>query len=79
MMSKLHSEDNLGTETFGKIRCPVLVMNGDSDVYNPIDAVIKYQKAIAGAQLSIIPGCDHVVLYCNFAVVWESFKPFLNR
>jgi hypothetical protein len=34
---------------------------------------------IANARLSIIPGCDHVVLYCNFPAVWESIKPFLNK
>jgi pimeloyl-ACP methyl ester carboxylesterase len=79
MLNKLYNEDYLSSETFEKIKCPVLVMNGDKDGYNPIDAVVKYKKAIANAQLAIIPGCDHVVLYCNFPAVWESIKPFLNK
>jgi pimeloyl-ACP methyl ester carboxylesterase len=77
MMNKMYNEDFVSKETFEKIKCPVLVMNGDRDGYNPIEAVIRCEKSIANARLSIIPGCDHVVLYCNFPAVWESIKPFL--
>ncbi len=77
-LSKLYNEDYVSTETFEKIKCPVLVMSGDRDDYSSVEAVTKCAKAIRDAQLSIIPGCHHVVFYCNFPAVWESMKPFLK-
>ncbi len=78
-LSKLYNEDYMSTETFSKIKCPVLVMSGDKDAYHSIEDVVKCAKAISNAQLSIIPGCHHVVFYCNFPAVWEAINPFLNK
>lgn len=77
-LSKLYNEDYISTETFSKIRCPVLVMSGDKDAYHSIEDVVKCVKAIPNAQLSIIPGCHHVVFNCNFPAVWEAINPFLK-
>lgn len=77
-LNKLYNEDYLSSETFEKIKSPVLVMAGDRDEYNSTESVVKCAKSIRGAQLSIIPGCHHVVFFCNFPAVWESVKPFLN-
>jgi pimeloyl-ACP methyl ester carboxylesterase len=77
-LSKLYNEDYMSTETFSKIKCPVLVMSGDQDSYHSIEDVTRCAKAIPNAQLSIIPGCHHVVFFCNFPAVWESINPFLN-
>jgi hypothetical protein len=53
-------------------------MSGDRDVYHTPDRMTAVYKMIDGSQLSFVPGCDHVVFYCNFPVVWESIVPFLK-
>lgn len=78
-LSKLYNEDFMSAETFQKIKCPVLVMSGDRDAYHSMEDVLKCAKAIPNAQLSIIPGCNHVVFFCNFPAVWEAISPFLKR
>jgi pimeloyl-ACP methyl ester carboxylesterase len=77
-LNKLYDDDFISTETFEKIKCPSLIMAGDRDDYNSTEAIVKCAKSIRGSQLSIIPGCHHVVFYCNFPAVWESIRPFLN-
>ena len=77
-LNKMYNEDPISKETFEKIKCPVLVMSGDRDTYNSLEKVVSCAKAIAGSELSIIPGCHHVVFFCNFPAVWESTKPFLG-
>lgn len=73
----LYNEDYVSTETHTKIKCPVLLINGENDVYFSVDDVVKCYKAIPSAQLAIIPGCHHVVFWCNFQAVWECIKKFL--
>lgn len=77
-LNTLYNEDFISTETFEKITCPVLVMSGDRDDYQSLEGVVKCAKSIPGAQLSVIPGCHHVVFYCNFPAVWEAIKPLLK-
>ncbi|WP_447639936.1 MULTISPECIES: alpha/beta fold hydrolase [Chitinophagaceae] len=77
-LNKLYNEDFMSTETFSKIVCPTLVMSGDHDDYATRESVVRCAAAIKGSQLSFIPGCGHVVFFCNFPAVWESMKPFLN-
>ena len=77
-INKLYNDDYVSAETFEKIACPVLVMSGDRDDYYSIDRVTQAAKRIANSQLSIIPGCPHVVFFCNFAAVWEAMRPFLE-
>ncbi|MFM9838061.1 MAG: alpha/beta fold hydrolase [Cyclobacteriaceae bacterium] len=78
-LNKLYDADFISTETFEKIKCSTLILAGDRDDYNSTEAIVKCAKSIRGSQLSIIPGCHHVVFYCNFPAVWESIKPFLNK
>jgi pimeloyl-ACP methyl ester carboxylesterase len=78
-MTKLYNEDYMSTETFAKIKCPVLIMAGDKDDYSKTEDVVKCAKAIPNAHLSIIPGCHHVVFFCNFPAVWEAINPFLSQ
>jgi len=78
MLNKLYNDDYISAETFEKIKCPVLVMSGDSDTYHTIDRVTTAAKLIPRSQLSIIPGCPHVVIFCNFPAVWESIRPFIR-
>lgn len=79
MLNHLYNEDFLSTETFSRIQCPVLLMNGDADDYYPVDALVKIFHNIAQAQLSIIPGCRHVIFYCKFPAVWEAMRGFLGE
>lgn len=74
-LNKLYNDDFISTETFSKIKCPTLVMTGDHDYP---DRVMAAHKKIDGSQLSIIPGCGHVVFYCNFPALWEAIVPFLG-
>ena len=78
-LNKLYNGDYMSRETFSKIKCPVLVMAGDRDDNASAEAVVKCARAIPHAQLSIIPGCHHVVFFCNFPAVWEALHPFLKQ
>ncbi|MEM9720909.1 MAG: alpha/beta hydrolase [Bacteroidota bacterium] len=73
----LYNQDLISSETFEKIQCPVLLMNGENDQYNTVDRLVKAYYAIPEAHLSIIPQCGHVLFFCNFEAVWESLEWFL--
>lgn len=77
-LNKLYNDDFMSKETFERIKCPVLIMSGDRDAYHSVEGVVTCVKAIPDARLSIIPGCPHVVFFCNFPAVWESLAPFLK-
>jgi pimeloyl-ACP methyl ester carboxylesterase len=79
MQNEMYDKDFVSTESFEKIKCPALIMGGDNDRYNPIESFVKCKTAIANAQLSIIPGCGHVVFFCNFPAVWAGIEPFLKN
>jgi pimeloyl-ACP methyl ester carboxylesterase len=76
--SKMYNDDYMSEETFSLIKSPVLVMGGDRDNYYPVETITKCARAIPKARLSIIPGCSHVVFFCNFPAVWEAIKPFIG-
>ena len=78
MLNALYNNDSVSKETFEKIKCPVLVMAGDADNFAPVEKVISCYRQLPKATLSIIPGCGHVVFYCNFPAVWEAMKGFVN-
>ncbi len=78
MLNDLYNNDVVSTETFEKIKCPVLIMAGDNDNYYKVEKVVECYSKIPNAKLAIIPGCGHVILYCNFPAVWESMKGFVN-
>jgi pimeloyl-ACP methyl ester carboxylesterase len=78
MLSDLYNTSVVSKETFEKIRCPVLVMSGDNDEYSNAESVLTAYRNLSDARLSLIPGCGHVILYCNFPAVWESMKGFLG-
>lgn len=77
-LNKLYNDDYMSVETFGTIKCPVLIMSGDRDAYHSVETVVKCARAIPNAQLAIIPGCGHVVFFCNLPAVWEAVTPFLK-
>ncbi len=78
MLNELYNNSVSGKETFEKIKCPVLLMNGEGDPHASPEATLAAHRHIPQSSLSIIPGCEHVIFYCNFPAVWESMKPFLG-
>ena len=77
-LNVMYNEDFMSKETFEKIKCPVLLMDGDQDGYSTIDEFIQCSKYIHNAQVALIPGCYHVIFFCNFPAVWASLQPFLE-
>lgn len=77
-LNHLYNDENLSAETFEKIQCPVLLMSGDRDKYHTVEGMIAVYKSIKNAQLSFIPGCGHVVFFCNFPAVWAAIEPFVK-
>ena len=77
-LNTMYNTDYMSKETFEKIKCPALLMNGDRDGYSTIDEFIQCAKYISNVQVSLIPNCSHVIFFCNFPAVWASMEPFLN-
>jgi pimeloyl-ACP methyl ester carboxylesterase len=78
MINDLYNNSYVSEETFKKIKCPVLIMSGDGDEFSSPERCIAAHRFIPDSRLSIIPGCGHVILNCNFPAVWESMKIFLG-
>jgi pimeloyl-ACP methyl ester carboxylesterase len=78
MINKMYKDDHMSSETFGKINCEVLLINGDGDQYNALESLLACYREIAIARLAVIPKCGHVILYCNFPAVWECMKNFID-
>lgn len=78
MLSTLYNEHALSTETFEKIECPVLLMNGAHDEYTDLEGLLRCYNSIEKVTLSVIPACGHVIFFCNFPAVWESMQHFLK-
>ncbi|MEK6190639.1 MAG: alpha/beta hydrolase [Carnobacterium alterfunditum] len=78
MLNNLYNNSVVSQETFGKIKCPVLVMSGDGDEFSSPEECLTAHQFLPDSRLSIIPDCGHVILYCNFPSVWESMKLFLG-
>ncbi|MFD2934379.1 alpha/beta fold hydrolase [Spirosoma flavum] len=68
----------ISDEAIHQFQCPVLVMAGNKDPYFKTENVLETARLLQNGNLSIIPGCGHVVLYCNFPAVWEALAPFVN-
>ncbi|GAB4017379.1 alpha/beta fold hydrolase [Spirosoma migulaei] len=68
----------ISNEALHQVNCPVLVMAGDKDPYFKTEKVVETARLFQHGTLAIIPGCGHVVLYCNFPAVWEAIVPFIK-
>lgn len=78
MLNDLYNNSMVSKETFSQIQCPVLIMAGDNDQFSGPEQCLQAHRYIDQSQLSIIPGCGHVILHCNFPAVWASLEKFLN-
>ena len=54
--------DQLRTQHFSQIPCPVLFMSGDRDPFARLDLLKKWVKAVPDARLEIFPGQGHGLL-----------------
>ena len=54
--------DQLRTDHFKQIHCPVLFMSGDRDPFARIDLLKKWVKVVPNAKLEIFPGQGHGLL-----------------
>ncbi len=61
-----------------KISCPVLIIAGDQDTNIQPERAVSLTKLLPKNNISLIPFCGHVVLSCNFRIVWEAMHPFLR-
>lgn len=78
MLTKLYETEVVSKVTFERIKCPVLILAGDKDQYSHPGTLLTAHENIKESSLSIIPGCGHVVFYCNWDAVWAGVKPFLK-
>ncbi|NJB70230.1 pimeloyl-ACP methyl ester carboxylesterase [Saonia flava] len=77
-LNELYEKDLISKETFEKIECPVLVIAGENDEYASPLKVLKAAELIEKSNVGIIPGCGHVVFYCNWKAVWAMTEGFLK-
>lgn len=77
-LNQLYNNEYLSKETFQHISCPTLLVAGDRDQYHKPEYLVNAARYIPESQLCIINGCDHVVLFCNFPMLWESIRTFIN-
>ena len=81
----LHMYENMwngaviSKETFSKIKCPVLIINGENDINSPMTTAIAAYYEIPNARLSIIPNAPHPCFLVNFDAVWSVIKPFIKN
>src|SRR2546427_1621394 len=54
--------DQLRTEHWARIRCPVLFLSGDRDPFARVDLLKKWVKVVPHSRLEIFPGQGHGLL-----------------
>jgi uncharacterized protein len=54
--------DQLRTEHWPRLRCPVLFLSGDRDPFARLDLLKKWVKVVPDARLEIFPGQGHGLL-----------------
>lgn len=80
----LHMYENMwngaviSKETFTKVTCPVLVVNGEKDPNSPMTTAIAAFYELPNAHLSIIPNVGHACFLENFDAVWGAIEPFIK-
>jgi pimeloyl-ACP methyl ester carboxylesterase len=78
MLNALYKNSVVSTETFSRIKCPVLIMSGEKDEYTDPTSVQRAHTSLANSQVVIIPGCGHVIFDCNLDATWSAISGFLN-
>ncbi len=66
-------------EIFSKIKCPVLLINGERDQNSPLLTALAAYYELPDARLSIIPSAPHQCFVTNFEAVNAVVKPFVEE
>lgn len=66
-------------ELFSKVKCPVLLVNGERDQNSPMLTALAACYELPDAHLSIIPNAPHQCQVTHFDAVWAVVKPFIEE
>ena len=69
----------ISKDMFSKIKCPVLLINGEKDQNSPLLTAFAAYYELPDAHLSIIPNAGHQCQATNFDAVWSVVKPFIEE
>ena len=72
--SKMH----VGSETFGEIKCPVLLVVGDEDDHAPVITVLEAHQLIENSRLCVVPKAWHTAFIDNYDVTATAIFQFVN-
>ena len=72
------SKHSVGEETFGKIKCPVLLLVGDEDDHAPVSTVLEAHQLIANSRLCVVPKAWHSAFLDNYEVTATAIRQFIN-
>ncbi len=63
----------------GSLRCPTLVMCGDSDLLTPVECSVEIAGLIPGAQLVMVPRCGHMLTMEQPDLVNATLRQWLQQ
>ena len=66
-------------EQMKSIALPTLIVAGDHDPYNQMETFVETYKMLPQGEITLIPGCGHVVLACKAKFTIEAVEDFLNE
>ncbi|MBQ9478502.1 MAG: alpha/beta hydrolase [Selenomonadaceae bacterium] len=66
-------------ELLSKVKCPVLLVNGERDQNSPMLTALAAYYELPDAQLSIIPNAPHQCQVTHFDAVWAVVEPFIEE
>lgn len=72
------SRQSVGDETFGRIRCPVLLIVGDEDDHAPVATVLAAHQLISNARLCVVPKAWHTAFLDNHDVTAAAIRQFVD-
>ncbi len=72
------SKQSIGAETFGKIKCPVLLIVGDEDDHAPVITVLEAHQLLSNSRLCVVPKAWHTTFLDNFDVTAAAVSQFIN-
>ncbi|MBR0289340.1 MAG: alpha/beta hydrolase, partial [Selenomonadaceae bacterium] len=75
---KFWNRQSFGTETFRKIKCPVLLMVGDEDDHAPVITVLAAHQMIENSRLCVVPKAWHSEFLDNYDVTATVLNQFIE-
>jgi 3-oxoadipate enol-lactonase len=67
------------TEILSSTRCPTLILVGDEDTVTPPSIAEAMQRAIAGSELTVLPGAGHLSNLENPGAFNATLSRFLDH